>query len=334
MFPTQVKNIVEDLKRTRKAIVAIGCSFVQAQGAINDSLYSEYKWVRDQGNVLRIQLSRSEEDALMLRYPLITRLSSGVLDFTTMEYDNSFVHVLCNKYLNASYTPINLGMRGCGNRASIKELYMHPDIDWESLDEIIVLYVPSGLERFDFINDAATEHFNWWCMWPHYENVSDPNRKKLWEGYATTVYSEKFAVLEQITHAQELMTWCKAYNARLVVTPGFDKRYAVEFFANRLRDVVVRDGQRNVIRTEPTLGKRYPQDMQKLFPWDKMFKPAGHQTFADLMLAQEKTVLNKTDHYFQFMDSGSPEGWITACAHPSAKGHDLFAKLLHEHLAK
>ena len=36
-----------------------------------------------------------------------------------------------NKYFaGKSHTPINLGIRGCGNRASIKELYMYPELDY------------------------------------------------------------------------------------------------------------------------------------------------------------------------------------------------------------
>jgi hypothetical protein len=334
MYNAQLTNIVTSLKKTRKAVVAIGCSFVQGQGAVNDSLYLEYNWIRDRGNVLQIQLSKYDEDILLRQYPSIVRHpATKALDFTMMEYDNSFVHVLCNKYMGGEYTPINLGIRGCGNRASIKELYLHPEIEWDTLDDIIVVYVPSGIERFDFANDTAAEHYNWWCMWPHYQNVSETGKRKLWEGYGTVVYSDKFAVQEQITHAQELMTWCKAHQARLVVTPGFDRRYDRSFFAERLAEVVKRTNNREYVQADrfalPSPSSRWLD----LFPWDNMFRPAGNQTFAELMLAQETTLTDRTDHYFQFMDLGSPSGWITACAHPSAKGHELFANLLHQHIA-
>ena len=94
------------------------------------------------------------------KYPSLNKSPDGKLDFTFMEYDNAFVNVLCNKYLQGSYTPINFGLRGCGNRATIKELYFYPEIDWHLIDEIIVIYCPSGVERFDFINDTYTDHFS------------------------------------------------------------------------------------------------------------------------------------------------------------------------------
>ena len=43
MYQNQIKKINEQLKTTDKAIIALGCSFVQGQGAVNDELYTEYK---------------------------------------------------------------------------------------------------------------------------------------------------------------------------------------------------------------------------------------------------------------------------------------------------
>lgn len=336
MYKSQVTRINKDLKKTKKAIIAIGCSFVQGQGAINDELYQDYKWNYQEGKPLTIDTSIKQRKRLLKRYPNINPQGLGDLDFTMMEYENAFVNVLCKKYFQGSYTPINLGIRGCGNRGSIKELYMYPDIDWDSIKEIIVLYVPSGLERFDFINDQSQDHYNWKCMWPHYKNTQG-SRRNLWQGYSDTLYSDKFEVLEQIAHVQELITWCKYKNAKLIVTPGFDRRYDKEYFQESLAQEVERDQNEKFVKSSKPLLWKSPADkthLVDLFPWSLMFQPAGHTTFIDLVLSMEETLEDKQDHYMQFLGKGSPEGWVTSCSHPSQKAHDLFAKHLYKHIVE
>lgn len=335
MYKSQVIQINKDLKKTRKAIIAIGCSFVQGQGAFNDDVYQNYKWNFEEGQPLTFNLSSKERKRLTKSNPILTVDLDGTVDFTMMEYDNAFVNVLCKKYFKGEYTPINLGLRGCGNRGSIKELYMYPDIMWNSIDEIIVLYVPSGLERFDFINDQATDHFNWICMWPHYENMPEGNRRKLWEGYSNELYSEKFQVLEQIIHVQELLTWCENKKAKLIITPGFDRRYDREYFKDCLLKEVSRNNKTGKTTASKPIFKNSKHDKSHLidlFPWKNMFKPDGNATFAELVISKEVKLENKQDHYMQFLGKGSPDGWITPCSHPSRNGHDLFAQHLHDYI--
>lgn len=332
MYKKQIKQINEDLKKTKKAIIAIGCSFVQGQGAVNPELYVNYKWKYVPSTPLELDASPSEKRQILKQYPSVVD-NHGILDFTFMEYDNAFVNVLCKKYLEGRYTPINLGLRGCGNRGSIKELYFHPELHWDDIEECIVIYCPSGLERFDFINDEGMDHYNWVCMWPHYENKQPSASKTLWEGYAKAISSNKFEVMEQIAHVQELMTWCKTKNAKLIVTPGFDRRYDREYFNDSLKHTITRDADRYLTSNKINLfsspaDKTYLLD---LFPWENMFKPAGFSTFADLVMSKE-TIEDKNDHYFQFLGKGSPGGWMTSCAHPSATGHDLFAQHLAKHI--
>ena len=336
MYKSQVAEINADLKRTKKAIIAIGCSFVQGQGAVDDDLYDDYKWDYKEGIPLNIQVNYKQRKRLLKSKPLLKPGVFSNIDFTMMEYDNAFVSVLCKKYFNGEYTPINLGIRGCGNRGSIKELYMYPEINWDIIQEIIVLYVPSGLERFDFVNDESIDHFNWKCMWPHYKDMEKGPRRTLWEGYAKTLSSDKFEVIEQISHVQELITWCKYKNAKLIVTPGFDRRYDKEYFQECLTKRVERRNELFVKSSKSLFGKN-PTDkshLLELFPWKKMFKPAGHTTFADLVMSKEDKLKDKQDHYFQFLGKGSPDGWVTPCSHPSQKGHDLFAKELYTHITK
>jgi len=331
MYKRHIDEVNADLQRTGKAIIALGCSFVEGQGAFDDDLYEQYKFKSQKlGMPLEIQCTKEEQEELLKKYPSL-HMKYGMLDFTDMEHNNSFVNVLCKKYFQGEYTPINFGIRGCGNRATIKELYMNPAIRWDLIKEIIVIYCPSGIERFDFINDVWNEHFHWKCMWPSWEGQDDPERQNLWRGYGKLIWSEKFGVFENLTHVQELLTWCQLKNAKLIVTPGFDRRYTKSHFEHSLKQNISRDISGN--RTDPgiTLFSQSVDQWINLWPWDKMFEPDGYETIIDLCIGQEPTLTNK-DYFFQFIGTGSPNMWVTPCAHPSAKAHDLFASLLHEYI--
>ena len=131
MYSKQITKINKDLEKTGKAIIALGCSFVQGQGAVDDELYTNYKWSYNcLGAPLEIQVDDAERNFILNNYKNV-EITYDKLDFTFMEYENSFVNVLCQKYFQGEYTPINFGLRGCGNRATIKELHFHPDIRWD-----------------------------------------------------------------------------------------------------------------------------------------------------------------------------------------------------------
>lgn len=338
MYQKHVDEINKSIKTTKKAIISIGCSFVQGQGAVNAELYTDYKWNFDGlGVPLYLTLPPDEEKALMKKYPSVVK-QNGKLDFRFMEYENAFVNVLCKKYFNGEYTPINLGIAGCGNRASIKELYFYPQIKWHEIEEFIVIYCPSGPERFDFINDQWNEHCHWVAMWPHYKDKEPGPRRDLWKGYHDCLHSEKFEVLEQIAHVQELMLWCKHHNnAKLIITPGFDNRYDKDHFIKSLDTTIGRKMDGTKIEDKKlSFFDSYTQveELINLWPWDKMFKPAGYNTFADCVVGREKKIWGKDNHFFNYLGTGSPNGWITACAHPSAKGHDYFAELLYKEIKR
>ncbi len=337
MYNKQIIEINTDLKRTKKAIISLGCSFVEGQGAIDQNIYDNYNWsMLKTGTPMEPILTDDERDNLLATYPEL-QLSHNTIDWTFMEYRNSFVNVLCKKYFNRTYTPINFGLRGKGNRASIKSLYFHPQINWHDIDELIVLYVPSGSERFDFVSDEFNEHQQFQCAWPWFDDQKDGPRRTLWKGYGTAIYSEKSAMLEQISNVVELENWCKLKNAKLIITPGFDRLYTKERFQQVIQNLI----ERNEIQ-ETTKYLEYTQNKNKIYrptesisallaivdqwPWDKMFDPQGCNTFMDLCLKQEG--LENTG-YWDYNGKGTPNNWITMCCHPSAKGHDLFAKELY-----
>jgi hypothetical protein len=170
-------------------------------------------------------------------------------------------------------------------------------------------------------------------MWPHYKDKPDSPRRDLWKGYHHSLYSDKFEVLEQIAHVQELMLWCKQHNnARLIITPGFDHRYDRDTFIKALRMNIARTMDGDLIKDSNSFFQSSEVDkLVNMWPWENMFYPDGQKTFADAVTAKEG---KKDDHFFNYLGTGSPNGWITACAHPSAKGHDYFAQLLYKHITK
>ena len=338
MFRRFADVINRDLKKTNRAIVSLGCSFVEGQGAVNDELYTDYSWVYETlGVPLQLQATDQEKQDILSKYPNVGKGPDGKLDFTFMEIENSFVSKLCKKYFNETYTPINLGMRGKGNRGTIKELSMHPELNWNDAKEIIVVYCPSGMERFDFFADQCFEHGGRYeCMWPNYQDKDGPKRL-LWEGYSKLMWSDKFGVLEQIGHMQELKMWCKIHNAQLIITPSFDRRYNRKSFIQHLSSTVRRDADMNLVEIVSSgflSGLTYDTSSVDLWPWESMFRPEGDETFIDLLIKKEEPKDFSYKTIMDYFGNAGPNGWITSCAHPSAKGHDYFAKLLYEHINK
>lgn len=332
----KIDEINRNLKITKKAIISLGCSFVEGQGAIDQDIYERYTWsFVDYKGCMVPNINDKEIDKLIEENSILS-VKNGEIDWNLMEHKNAFVNVLCNQYFKGKYTPINLGFRGQGNRAAIKNLYFHPDIDWNLIEEMVVIYVPSGPERFDFINDEFVKNF-FFTIWPFNKQKKGP-KKSLSEGYAHAIYSEKFAILEQISNVIELENWCKINGAKLIITPGFDRSYVKETFYYKLNNVIKRDKERKVEYFSEEISNKlglypkksnYVDKITNMWPWNKMFYPQGAKTFIDLCLLQEKIVNND---YSAFYGVGTPEKWLTVCGHPSAKSHDLFARELHNHL--
>ena len=339
MFDFKISEINDSIKKTRKAIVSLGCSFVQGHGAIDQKIYDSYKWRNDTAvsPYTEWDITDNEKAALLNEYNNISlhHNAEKTVDFSVHELENSFVEVLAKKYFNGKYTPINLGRSGCGNRAAIKELYFYPDLLWNELDEVIVIYCPSGAERFDFMHDefhTLNNHSRWIAMWPHSDDVSTP-RNTLWKGYKDSLHSEKFEVLEQIAHIQELILWCKHMKAKLIIVPSFQRIYTRDYFTRSLSVKITRDGDRNLISSVKIL--KISKDILKMvdmWPWENMFYPQGLPTWMDLIMKQEHVNDYEEFYFWNYIGKGSPNKWVTPCAHPSVKAHDLFAKLLHQYM--
>lgn len=336
MFRDSINQINEDIKKTKRAIISLGCSFVQGGGAINDSIYKNYNWTGSKYNHPNVVWDTTNSHQLIKEFTDIKLLSDGTFDFSLHEVNNAFANVLAKKYFEGSYASINLGRSGCGNRATIKELYFYPEINWKELDEIIVIYCPSGPERFDFIDDRYHElnnHGRWVCAWPSIFDKNGPN-KILWQGYKEAIYSTKYEIIEQIAHVQELMLWCEHKKAKLIIVPSFAQEYNRENFIESINLKIDRDSNRKIITSthNSSLEIESVIKLADMWPWDKMFYPDGNKTFIDLAMKQEFPDEKEYPWFYLYAGEGSPDLWVTPCCHPSAKAHDLFAKYLHKHI--
>jgi hypothetical protein len=314
---------------------------VQGSGAFDTDIYKNYKWnpLAEGQEHIQWGLTDTDKQRLVSQYADINiNTSNGQPNLSLHQYNNAFANVLAQKYFNGDYAVINLGIAGCGNRATIKELHYYPDILWNEIEEHIVIFCPSGAERMDFISDEyhdPNHHNRWKAIWPRELNEVS-SRADLWRGYAKHIYSEKFQTLEQIAIMQELLLWCKYKKARLIITPAFSSVYNKDTFKNNLQRLVTRNHTGDLISFSKSFHKQDQTvvDMLNMWPWENMFIPDECPSFMDLTMKQEFGNKWANNHFYSFVGSGSPGGWVTPCAHPSAKAHDVFAQHLYKHITE
>lgn len=189
-----------------KYIIGLGCSWTQGEGGYPDEIWHQYNG--------RPQLSlRGKSDYHIRQY----------------EHENSWVNVLCRDHFT-DYTPINLGVKGIGNRAAIEQLYFCDKVDFKNSEVIIVLML-SGFERLDLpatysdgdhLDDGYSNgdyrHYKWNTAWPHDTN------NMFWKAYAKELYSERFVATGQLLALLHLQDFCQANNCKLVVANAFNQR--------------------------------------------------------------------------------------------------------------
>lgn len=350
-----IPEVNKQIEKNKKVIITIGDSFTEGHGSIAQKLWDNYYVEGESVSAGDWAFTPEQKKEILEEFPdiLDNTVQTKRLHFYVHEHNNSYGSILCNKYLQGDYTHINLGRRGNGNRSSIKDLYFCPDILWDKIEEIIVIYCPSASERYDFFNDACISYVNqqntWVSVWPGGYRNEPPYDKNstpydiISYGINRSLYSYKSCVLEQIAHVQELLLWCKYKKVKkLIITPAFATGiYQKEQFEHHLRTQVIRDAHSRELISEtlPNKNDYIDQFTRKqidrwvnYWPWDNMFRPSGKETFMELVQSQESSPLVKNTWFYRFMGKGTPDKWITPCAHPSVKGHDLFAQYLYNHL--
>lgn len=338
-----VSEVNRDLERTRHLLIGVGCSFTEGTSAWNLELIEKYPPLYDEG------VYGYQSYDLKTKKEISSQFSNVSLDETTgylslykMQTANSFVNVLAEKFYNKTHTPLNLGNCATGNLAAVLRLFLYP-INYKIAKSITVIFCPTSLQRFDFIRDngpftTGIIGNDFTSIWPY---LYTPNSKKdsLWkflhDGYRECIWSEKFEVLNAIIAFSVLNFWCTSNNARLVVVPAFNKNYTKDYFKEHLQKIITRDGSTNEI-TEVKVNTQdsdFLEHYLNLVPWNKFFKPQNQTTFYHLALSQEKNMDQNLGMYdFIKHKQVSPNKWLMACGHPSAKSHSLFAEELYKHL--
>jgi hypothetical protein len=336
--------INEQLKITKKAIVSLGCSFVHGIGAWSPDLVEQFPPVFKDGHLGYTSYDDGSKMYISKKWPdtFVDPISKD-LNTDHNIVNNAFVSVLANKYLNGEWTPINMGEHGAGNFSAISRLHMYP-VNWKDAEEIIVVYCPTGPERFDFIKETSdytligNDFTTAWIQWSAKNQAGDYRWRQLHDSYRECIWSRKFECMNIIMQFQYLKTWCELHNAKLIVFPAFNRdEYTPEHFTKELGVEITRNaGNRLITKQEPITYDLVLQEAErrlKMVPWQNFVKFQGQTTFWDLAFSQEIDFDKELGmHEFVGEKGGSREGWIMKCGHPSAKAHDLLAKELYNHL--
>lgn len=348
-----ILKINESLKKTQKLIIALGCSYTHGKSAYSQALL-DYKAPIYKDNTYGYHHYDIEtKKDIANRFPRL-ELFDEYLCPEDMELDNAYVNVLCSKYLNNEYTAVNFGIEGCGNYATISRLFLYP-IDYSLAKEIIVIYMPSGMSRFDIVSDSHEGHleiswldFN--TIWPQSEDslMHDPVMIKnlgrhdtpwnlVQTNFTKAVMSEKFNVKKSIIDFNILQNWVKLYSAKLIIFSAFEHVYNKIDFKRILETKITRnDKTKEFINEEHNKSTEFAEVIDyyiNSIPWDNFFNPQNAKSFHEFSLLQEVAIDKNFDMNLpmqQLVDKriGSPNLWVMPCGHPSAKAHDLLAKEL------
>jgi len=268
-----------------KHIIGLGCSWTQGEGG-----YPQQIWESHDGHV---QLRGVPDDHLR-----------------PFEHENSWVNQLCERHF-PDHTPVNLGVRGIGNRAAVKQLYF-ADVDWNSSTGYIVLML-SGLERFDFFQLTPVRHqdqydhhgyahYKWRTMWPF--DSEHPQDKLLWGCYARDLYSEQFTNSETLMALLELQTFCEAKGYEMIVANAY-----------------------NIDPPSQTL-REHTGDMWTRFNWRRYLHGTTEYTaMAQLLISMDGLLTWDTwnQHHSVYPKLPWPAEYLTNCIHPTVKGYTVIA---------
>jgi hypothetical protein len=302
MYDWQKKKI--KVTEDSKILIGLGDSFTQGQGACSEELWAKYDWDRD-------KLNKGENQEVYEAYD-----------------ENSWVNVLCRDYLT-DYVPVNLGFAGRGNRFAVKELYLYPELNLDKAKEKIVVLMLSGKERFDLIDKDYSTHTHFKTLFP----VMDGNapESKLWAAYREFIFCDRFCCIETILNVLELQTWCKANNARLIITSGFQNDFDKK---NYMRLIYGPPEPCHDLYTNPNIIGGVLDKIN----WKGVLYPKNFRCMSEYLLHLEgrEDLINGDQQVGNFYDFASeqdkftPKGFITKCGHPTIKGQEYIAETIYE----
>lgn len=238
-------------------------------------------------------------------------------------YENSFINLLSKKYFT-DYVSINLGMSGKGNIFAIRELLLNPKLNLEIAKEKIVIFVVSGLERFDFVKNIITTFNHSTTIWPY------DLRKKNKIGYAEildddeqSIFNQKFVISEFMINFYNLINWCDLHNAKLLFINAFTPNINMYSFLNELTDN--KNTKDDLINASKLVGK---------IPWHRQIKPLGFERITDMLLHLENRndLMNDCEFRHFQVDKLSEYGYMSKCQHPTLKSQEILADIIYKQL--
>jgi hypothetical protein len=284
---------------TKKYIIGLGCSWTQGEGGYPEEIWKQYN-----GSPQRAL--RRKDDYAIRHY----------------EHENSWVNVLCRDHF-PDYEPVNLGVKGIGNRAAVGQLHFCDKVDFNNSTGIIVLML-SGFERFDVFqqhphsqnghDDMYSKneftHYKWRTAWPI---PSQENGDKFWDCYSRELWSEQFVSTHQMCNLLDLQNFAKAHGYKVVVANAFNQRH--EGIKQYLRDnagYLVDKFDWSTYLHETTT---YTAFVQKLVELDELMPPEHWGGF---------------HQYYSKRDW--PAKYLTNCdgAHPTTEGYKVIGSELAE----
>jgi hypothetical protein len=277
-----------DLKITSesKIVIGLGDSFTQGRGSCSIETWERFNW----------DLKSYKKDPNVI----------------FEDYENSWVNQLC-KYHLTDYIPVNFGLTGCGNRATVKQLYLRPELNLEMAKEKIVIFLLTGMERFDFVNREFDDHRSFFSMWPNPWDKT-ATHYELWKIYSEDIWDDKFGYVEMLLNIAEAQMWAKANNAKFVLGSAFRNDYQRKNFQKMFSD-------------ENT------KKLVDVINWDNYVYPGGYPSFTDLLvhLEDRDDLLGGGFYAWSFeQEKMSPKQYFTKCGHPSFKGHKVIADELYK----
>ena len=264
-----------------KKLIGLGCSWAHGEGGYPDHIWHHYNG--------RVNLRCIPDDHLR-----------------PYEHENSWVNVICRDHLT-DHTPINLGLRGIGIRASVKQLYMTQDVDWQNDTGIIVLML-SGLDRFDFLVRAhARHHFH--TMWPYRRAPEhSDSQAPLWEAYGDLVWSPEMSALELWSNMREAQIFAQQTGFELIIANAFHYEF--------IPDMIKR-----------TLGNWHHDQIN----WANFYHTDPKNTcFAHALVRLDNVIPPGEEHSFhgRYLDMPWPQKYLTNCVHPNIDGYKYIASEL------
>lgn len=338
-----------DLQRTGKLLIAIGDSFTYGDSAWCEELLNLYPPIYKDHQISYNHYDLEIKKKICNIYPNEIFLNNnGEFNFLQMFQKNAYVNVL-GELLGDNWTVANLGVCARGNFSSVSSLFM-VGINWSLVKEMTLIYMPSGMNRVDIINDefipskySSLEDL-FITAWPSpsgSRGFRESNKmltkihgshQTPWNRFQDSLYdslfSEKYEVLKTILEFQHLNTWVELHNANLIIIPAFSDYYYSEYFSKKIKMGIQREHPSreltNLIDNEFSVIENYVE----YIPWDKIYHPHNFHSFYHYALSQVDENSNNVN-MSSLIGKPSKDNWIMSCGHPSAKSHKLMAKYIY-----